>query len=148
MKNYTYDEIHEGHTVSFVKMITDGDVRAFAAVSGDTNPIHLDDQYAAITRFGRRLAHGIYLGALVSKVLGTIFPGPGAVYISQVMNFVAPVYIGDEVEVRIRVERKHSESRQVILSTTVYARDTEAMRGTAVLKAPTRKYETENSCAA
>jgi 3-hydroxybutyryl-CoA dehydratase len=148
MTNYTYDEINDGHTASFLKTITDADVRAFAAVSGDTNPIHLDDQYAALTRFGRRLVHGIFLGALVSKVLGTIFPGPGAIYMSQQMTFVAPVYVGDKVEVRVKVENKRPDNKQITLTTSVFARGKEAMSGTAVLKAPTRKYESEITCAA
>ena len=74
-----------------------GRYRAFAGVSGDTNPIHLHDGFARTTRFGQRIAHGMLSGSFISTVIGTKLPGPGAVYISQTMNFMAPVIIGDTI---------------------------------------------------
>ena len=86
-----------GASASLTKTITDDDVVAFAEVSGDKNPVHLDDAYAAQTRFGERIAHGMLSAGFISAVLGTKLPGPGAVYLSQTLKFRAPVTIGDEI---------------------------------------------------
>ncbi len=79
------------------KLITERDVETFAAVSTDTNPIHLSDEFAAGTKFKRRIAHGLLTASLISAVLGTKLPGPGAIYVSQNLKFTAPVYLGDVV---------------------------------------------------
>ncbi len=86
-----------GASASLTKTVTDDDVVAFAEVSGDRNPVHLDDAYAAQTRFGERIAHGMLSAGFISAVLGTKLPGPGAVYLSQTLKFRAPVTIGDEI---------------------------------------------------
>jgi 3-hydroxybutyryl-CoA dehydratase len=94
-----------GDSASLTKTITDADIRAFAELSGDRNPIHLDDEYAATTRFGRRIAHGMLTASLISTVLGTELPGIGTVYLSQNSQFVAPVYPGDTVTARVTVRK-------------------------------------------
>ena len=86
-----------GASASLTKTVTDQDVVAFAEVSGDTNPVHLSDAYAAQTRFGGRIAHGMLSAGFISAVLGTKLPGPGAVYLSQTLKFRAPVKLGDEI---------------------------------------------------
>ena len=86
-----------GASASLTKTVSDDDVVAFAEVSGDRNPVHLDDAYAAQTRFGERIAHGMLSAGFISAVLGTKLPGPGAVYLSQTLKFRAPVTIGDEI---------------------------------------------------
>jgi len=90
-----FEDLSVGMTEVLRKTIDSSDVVGFAEVTGDRNPIHLSEHFAAKTPFGTRIAHGLYTASLISAVLGTRLPGPGAVYISQTLNFRAPVKIGD-----------------------------------------------------
>ena len=92
-----------GDSASISKTITDEEIQAFADVSEDHNPLHLDDEYAAKTRFGRRIAHGMLSASLISAVLGNELPGAGSVYLSQTLKFVKPVFPGDRVTARVTV---------------------------------------------
>src|ERR1700761_2783227 len=96
-------ELAVGQSAERLFAVTDEAVRAFAAVSGDHNPVHLDDDFARKTVFRGRVAHGMLLGAHISAVLGEQLPGPGAIYQSQTLNFEQPVRIGAEVKVRVEV---------------------------------------------
>src|SRR6187397_3671191 len=98
-----FEDLHLGMRESLMKTVMDSDVVGFARLSGDENPLHLCDVYASETRFGQRIAHGLYTASMISAVLGTRLPGPGAVYISQTLNFRAPVKIGDTVDVSVEV---------------------------------------------
>src|SRR5262245_45961298 len=98
-----YVDLSVGMTETLSKTISSSDVVGFAQLTGDRNPIHLSEHFAARTQFGRRIAHGLYTAGLISAVLGTRLPGPGAIYISQTLNFRAPVGIGDQVEVTVEV---------------------------------------------
>ncbi len=88
---------NEGDTASFAKTITEADIVLYAGLSGDTNPLHLDAEYAATTRFGQRIAHGMLSAGLISTVIGTKLPGPGAIYMGQTLSFLLPVHIGDTI---------------------------------------------------
>jgi acyl dehydratase len=126
-----------GDTASLTKTITDADIRAFADLSGDRNPIHLDDEYAATTRFGRRIAHGMLAASLISTVLGTELPGTGTVYLSQNSRFVAPVYPGDIVTARVTVTNIRDDKPIVTLETICENQDGEVLiKGEAVVLAP------------
>ena len=96
-------EFSVGQTCVYEQIIDDKQVRAFAEVSGDRNPIHLDDAVAAKSKFGQRIAHGAILFGLISKVLGMDLPGLGTVYLSQTCNFKLPVFIGDTVRLEARI---------------------------------------------
>src|SRR5216683_3778588 len=98
-----FEDLRVGMRETLMRTVMDEDVIGFARISGDENPIHLSERYAAKTRFGQRIAHGLYTASLISAVLGTRLPGPGAVYISQTLNFRAPVRIGDRVDVTVTV---------------------------------------------
>src|ERR687898_932472 len=98
-----FEDLSVGMTERLSKTISSSDVVGFAQVTGDRNPIHLSEHFAAKTAFGRRIAHGLYTASLISAVLGTRLPGPGAIYISQTLNFRAPVKIGDTVTVTVTV---------------------------------------------
>ena len=98
-----FEDMSLGLSERLTKRIESSDVVGFAEVTGDRNPIHLSEHFAAKTPFGGRIAHGLYTASLISAVLGTRLPGPGAIYISQTLNFRAPVRIGDEVVVEVRV---------------------------------------------
>lgn len=106
-----------GDKFSNTREITDGLIRAFAELSGDHNPIHLDEEFAAKTRFGRRIAHGMLSGAFISAVLGYEFQERKIVYLSQTMKFVAPVFIGDTVTTTATVARIREDKGIVILET-------------------------------
>lgn len=123
-----------GDRAEVTRVITDEAVRSFAASTGDTNPIHLDDAYAAGTRFGRRIAHGILVSGVISAVLGTRLPGPGAVYLSQSLQFRAPVFVGDTVTARVEVVAVRPDKPVVTLRTTCTRQDgVVAVEGEAVL---------------
>jgi 3-hydroxybutyryl-CoA dehydratase len=92
-----------GDTAEFYRTISEADVHAFAELTGDRNPVHLDEEYAGRSRFGRRIAHGMLTASLVSSVLANQLPGEGTVYLSQSLKFVAPVYLGDTVTARVTV---------------------------------------------
>ena len=98
-----FEDLSVGMTERISKTVASSDVVGFAKVTGDRNPIHLSEHFAAKTTFGTRIAHGLYTASLISAVLGTRLPGPGAIYISQTLNFSAPVKIGDTVEVVVEV---------------------------------------------
>ena len=119
--------------------ITDEAVRAFADVSGDHNPVHLDDDYARKTIFRGRVAHGMLLGGHVSAVLANQLPGPGSIYLSQTLSFENPVKIGVDVLVRVEVTAKDEASRKVTLSTVCTVGDQVVATGEAVVIPPRRR---------
>lgn len=133
-------EIQVGDTAEMSKVISDEDVRTFAQISGDLNPVHLDAEYAATTMFGKRIAHGTLTGALISAVLGMLMPGPGTIYLNQTYNFKAPVYIGDEIRARLEVSAYRVDKRITTLKTEVYNQDDKlVLDGEAVVIAPPPK---------
>ena len=111
----------------------------FAEITGDRNPIHLSEHFAARTPFGTRIAHGLYTAGLISAVLGTRLPGPGAVYISQTLNFRAPVRIGDTVEVTVEVAELVPERRRARLKCTCSVAGETVLDGEALVKVPKRE---------
>ena len=113
---YYLEDLSPGMEASVSKTITDEDVSNFAALSGDINPVHLDDDFAAGTIFKKRIAHGFLTGALFSTVLGTKLPGPGCIYLSQTMKFKAPVYIGSEVVATCKITGVDPEKGRVTLA--------------------------------
>lgn len=112
-----------GEEAMLTKKVTDADVRAFAELSGDVNPVHLDEFYATTTRFGRRIAHGMLVAGYISAVLGTRLPGPGAILISQSLQFKAPVFMDDIVTVRVRVTDWDSVKGRLTLQTEIVNQD-------------------------
>lgn len=114
---HCFERLAVGQTHASRIAVTDERVRQFAAATGDTNPLHLDEEFARSTPFGGRIAHGMLTAGLLSAVLGTEFPGLGTVYLSQTLRFLRPVRIGDEIEVRIEVAELLPEKRRVRLHT-------------------------------
>ena len=97
LNGYYIEELEEGMTAAFGKTITDADILMFAGVSGDTNPVHLNEEFAQGTSFAGRIAHGMLTASLISTVLGTKLPGPGCIYLSLSLMFLAPVRDGETV---------------------------------------------------
>src|SRR5262245_38193741 len=116
LRTLLFDDLKVGMTERLRKTIAASDVVGFAQLTGDRNPIHLSEHFAARTSFGGRIAHGLYTAGLISAVLGTRLPGPGAIYISQTLNFRAPVWIGDTVTVTVTVAELIPERSRARLS--------------------------------
>jgi 3-hydroxybutyryl-CoA dehydratase len=110
-----FEDLRVGMRASLMKTVMNEDVIGFANLSGDHNPVHLSDHFAQKTRFGGRIAHGLYVASLISAVLGMYLPGPGAVYLSQTLNFRAPVKIGDVVTLTVEVVELVEVGRRVRL---------------------------------
>jgi len=125
-----------GERATFSKTITEADVNALADLIGDYNPVHVDEAFAARTRFGRRIAHGVFTTGLISAALGTELPGPGAIYLSQEIQFKAPVYLGDTITAVVEVESWRPDKRIITLKTDCHNQDeTLVATGKAVLLA-------------
>lgn len=133
-----FEDLAVGMTETLRKVISAADVVGFAEVTGDRNPIHLSEHFAARTPFGARIAHGLYTASLISAVLGTRLPGPGAVYISQTLNFRAPVKIGDTVEVTVTVAELIPQKSRARLACTCAVEGETVLDGEAWVKVPSR----------
>ncbi|WP_372737482.1 MaoC family dehydratase [Neptunomonas sp.] len=117
LHGFYLEDLSIGQSASYAKTITEADVVLFAGISGDDNPVHINAEYAARTMFKDRIVHGMFSAALISAVLGTRMPGPGAIYVDQQISFKAPVYIGDTVTVTATVIDINLERRRVTLET-------------------------------
>ena len=133
---YALEDLSVGMTASYVHTITDADVRAFADLAGDHNPLHLDEEFARTTRFKGRVAHGMLTASFFSTALA-ILPGPGTIYLSQSLAFRAPVRIGDTVEARVTVSEIRDKGR-VLLKTVCTVGDTVVVDGEAMAMVPSR----------
>jgi 3-hydroxybutyryl-CoA dehydratase len=132
----TFEDLSVGMTETLSKTVSSDDVVGFAQLTGDRNPIHLSEHFAAKTSFGGRIAHGLYTASLISAVLGTRLPGPGAVYISQTLHFRAPVRIGDTVEVTVTVAELMPDRQRARLTCTCRVGDAVVLDGEALVKVP------------
>lgn len=140
IENFTFDEISIGQSARLLRTLTLHDIEAFAAVSGDTNPAHLDAEYANETLFHGVIAHGMWSGALISALLGTEFPGPGSIYLDQALHFVKPVRVGDTLTVTVTVIARHADNHSIELDCQVVnQRGDGVLNGTAKVLAPTVK---------
>lgn len=139
LNGYCFEDLVEGMSDCFAKTITEADILMFSAVSGDINPSHLNEEYSKTTRMKTRVAHGMLTASLISGVLGCKLPGPGCLYVSQKVNFRAPVKIGDTVTARVVVSRLLPDKNFVELDTTCAVGDTVVVDGSALLWVPSRK---------
>jgi len=133
----TINELKVGDTAQFAKTIAESDVYLYAGVTGDLNPAHVNEEYAKNTFFKTRIAHGMLLAGFISAVIGTILPGPGTIYISQELNFQAPVRIGDTVTAHVEVVRVISDKNRIRLKTFCLNQDeTTVLDGEAIVSPP------------
>ncbi len=140
IENKTYDEIKLGDSASLARTLKPEDIQLFAVMSGDINPAHVDPEYARSTMFHEVIAHGMWGGALISTVLGTLYPGPGTIYIAQTLKFMRPVTLGDIITVSVTVSEKFERNRHVILECNcVNQEGRTVIAGTAEVVAPTEK---------
>ncbi len=130
---YYLEELSVGMAASYTKTITEADIVLFAGISGDTNPVHLNEEFAETTPFKGRIAHGILTASLISAVLGTRLPGPGAIYLSQNLRFKAPVMAGDTVMATCTISDINQEKRRVTLDCDCQVKGKSVLQGEAVV---------------
>ena len=135
---YYFEDLSVGMTDLYAKTVTDADITLFAGVSGDTNPVHLDDEFAKASRFGQRIAHGMLSASYISTVLGTRLPGPGCIYLGQQLKFMNPVKVGDTVRARVTVEELLPEKKRARLKTQCSVGNTLVVDGEALVYVPPR----------
>jgi 3-hydroxybutyryl-CoA dehydratase len=136
MRTFGFEDLDLGQCASLMRTVMETDVIDFAQVSGDNNPIHLSDDYAASTKFGQRIAHGMFTASLISAVIGTQMPGPGAVYLSQTLRFLGPVKIGDVVTAIVEVAEKIEKGRRVRLDCRCVVDGRAVLEGEAWVSVP------------
>jgi 3-hydroxybutyryl-CoA dehydratase len=137
MRGKTMEELKVGDVAEFSKTITEADVVLFAGITGDLNPAHIDEAWAQGTRFKGRIVHGMFSAGLISAVIGTRLPGPGTIYVSQEVRFLAPVRIGDTVTARVEVEELVAERNRARLGTICRTQDGKVVvEGTAWVMPP------------
>lgn len=131
----SYEEILVGEKASLSKVISEEDIICFSKISGDINPIHLDEDFAKKSLFKKKIAHGILTSSLISAVLGTKLPGINTLYLSQTLKFLAPVFIGDELTAVVQVMSKNDDKRIIELKTSIFNQENvEVVTGEAVVK--------------
>lgn len=126
-----------GHTVTFSKTISEFDIYQFAGITGDFNPLHVNEEYAQTTRFGKRIAHGMLTSSFICTALGTQMPGVGTIHINQNLSFKKPVYIGDTITVKLELLEKNADKNIWIIKSDVYNQHDEiVVEGTSIVKPP------------
>lgn len=135
---YDIEDLHEGMTASFAKTITEADIVLFAGVSGDNNAIHINEEFAAGTPFGGRIAHGFLTASVISAAIANRLPGPGTVYLSQQMAFRAPVRPGDTVHATVSVKTVDAARRRVTLETVCRVAGVVVIDGEALVMTTSR----------
>jgi 3-hydroxybutyryl-CoA dehydratase len=138
LHGYYIEDLKEGMTAVFGKTITDADISNFAGVSGDTNPVHLNDDFAKNTIFKSRIAHGMLGASFISTVFGTKLPGPGCIYVSQNLRFKAPVRVGDTVIARVTVKNILPQKKFVEFETVCTVTGKPVIEGEATIMVPSR----------
>lgn len=141
LHGYYFEDLSVGMSEVFAKTVSESDIVGFADITGDTNPIHLDEGFAAESPFKDRIAHGMLSASLISAVLGTRLPGPGCIYLSQSLRFMAPVKIGDHVIATATITDKIDKGRRIVMQTVCKVGDTVVIEGEAMLKVSARPSE-------
>lgn len=134
----TFEDLQVGDAAEHARTVTEADVQAFAEVSGDRNPVHLDEAYAATTPFKTRIAHGMLSAGYISALIASRLPGPGAVYLNQTLSFRRPVKLGDTVATRVEVIALDEEKARATLRTTCLVDGKAVIEGEAVILVPRR----------
>ncbi len=132
----TFEALEVGQSYSVNRVLTAEDVKLFADLTGDDNPIHIDEEFAETTRFGKPIVHGIFLLGIISKALGRDFPGPGCVAVNISAKFLRPVPVGSEITVEVRVGEKIEKYRHIRMKTYIYLGKKMCVAGDATLIPP------------
>jgi len=135
---YTIDDLKPGMSESYTRTVSERDVELFGEVSGDVNPVHFDEAFAAKTIFKGRIAHGVLSSSYISTVLGMKMPGPGTIFMSLTTRFKAPVRIGDTVVTTCTVREVNAEKRRVLFDCACKVGETTVVEGEALVMAPAK----------
>jgi len=135
---YFLEDLSVGMSASYARTVTEADLVLFAGISGDHNPIHMDERYAAKTHFGGRIVHGMLSASFLSTAIASKLPGPGTIYLKQNLTFRAPVRIGDTVEAQVTVMDIIRERARVVLKTVCQVDETVVIDGDALVMVPAR----------
>ncbi len=138
LNGYDIEDLHVGMRASFAKTITEADIVMFAGVSGDNNAVHIDEEFAAGTAFGGRIAHGMLAASVISAAIANRLPGPGTIYLGQQLRFRAPVRPGNTVHASVRVKEVIPEKRRVVLESVCRVGDTVVIDGEALVMVTSR----------
>lgn len=142
MSNKTYDEIAIGDSASLTRTLAMRDIQLFAAVTGDMNPAHLDEDYASHDIFHAIIGHGMWTGSMFSVLLGTQLPGAGTIYLQQNLKFLKPVHIGDSITASVKATHKDDAHKRITFETVcINQRGEHVVEGEAVVLAPTEKID-------
>ncbi|PCI46839.1 MAG: (R)-hydratase [Alphaproteobacteria bacterium] len=136
VKEACLENLEMGQSFTTVNVVSDADIVKFSEVTGDVNPIHLDDAYARASVFGERIAHGMISAGYISAIFGTEFPGPGSIYLSQTLKFKAPVKIGNTVETTVTITDLNRARKRVTLNCECRVGDRVVLTGEARLMVP------------
>ena len=137
-QTYHFEDLQLGMEATFARSVTENDIVTFAEVTGDKNPVHLDRVYAAKTMFKQPIAHGMLTAGYISAVFGMELPGPGAIYVSQTLNFRAPVRIGDKVIAKVKVAELIPAKKRARFDCACTVGDKVVLEGEAILMVPGR----------
>lgn len=138
MRGLCFEDLAVGQAEALTRTVREADIVAFAEVSGDDNPVHLDADFAATTPFRERIAHGMLTASYISALIGTRLPGPGAIYVSQTLQFRRPVKIGDEVTTRVEIAALDDAKGRVMFACACSVGGKTVLEGEAVVIAPRR----------
>ena len=138
LHGFYFEDLSEGMQEAYAKTITDADVITFAGISGDTNPVHLNHEFASETMFEGRVAHGMLTASFISTVIGTKLPGPGCIYVSQNLRFKAPVKVGDTVTAMCTITKLMPEKRMIEMDTVCTVGGETVLDGVAMILVPSR----------
>lgn len=138
LNGYYFEDLKVGMKATVSRTITETDLRNFSGVSGDTNPMHLNEEYAMTTPFGGCIVHGMLTASLISAVIGTKLPGPGCIYMNQTLKFLAPVRVGNTVYAVATLTQLMPEKKRVLLSTQCFVKDIMVIDGEALIKVPSK----------
>ncbi|MEK7608031.1 MAG: MaoC family dehydratase [Patescibacteria group bacterium] len=133
-RDLSFNDIAVGMNDSFERTISEEDVRAFSILTGDENPLHMDETYAATTKFGRRLVHGMFVASLTSTLVGMYLPGKRCLYLREHLDFKKPVFIGDTVSVRGEVIQKSDATGILEIAVSITKGDETVVEGTATVQ--------------
>ncbi|MDA1089419.1 MAG: MaoC family dehydratase [Proteobacteria bacterium] len=142
LHGFYFEDLKEGMRAAYAKTITDADVITFAGISGDTNPIHLNHEFASETMFEGQIAHGMLTASFISTVIGTKLPGPGCIYVSQNLRFKAPVKVGDTVTATCTVTKMIPEKHMIEMETVCSVGGKPVLSGEATIMVPTKAGKT------
>ena len=133
---YYLEDLSTGMSAVFGKTVTEADIMMFAGVSGDTNPVHLNEEFACGTPFEGRIAHGMLTASFISTVIGTKLPGPGCIYVSQSLKFKAPVRVGDTVQAIVTITSVDADRKRITMDTRCQVGGKDVLAGEAVIMVP------------